>query len=71
MTTVTYSAVGSVRGSCGHAHRTVGAAALCRARDQRACRRHGGYSDRDVERSDSRELTEDEQDVVYALRARS
>jgi hypothetical protein len=46
----TYAAVGSVRGSCGHAHRTYGAAARCAARDDARCARLGGgaYSDRTV-----------------------
>ena len=41
-----YTCRGSVRGSCGHKHRTIDAAAKCCASDQSGCRRHGGYSDR-------------------------
>lgn len=44
-----YYATGSVRGDCGHRHRTVDAAVRCVERDRAACRRIGGgcYSDRD------------------------
>jgi len=47
-----YTTVGSVRGTCGHEHRTREAAEACIERDGRACRRgHGpnAYSDRRVE----------------------
>lgn len=43
-----YAAVGNVRGDCQHAHRTVSGADACARRDARACRAHGGYSDRIV-----------------------
>ena len=46
-----WSAVGSVRGDCGHMHRTIRGAAECVLRDRRACRRLPGgasYSDRVV-----------------------
>ena len=48
--TTTYTTSGSVRGGCGHAHRTVEAAVRCLARDQASCHRCGGgaYSDREV-----------------------
>lgn len=39
---------GSVRGDCGHAHRTIEAAEACRSRDSRGCRSQGGYSDREI-----------------------
>ena len=71
MTTVTYSAVGSVRGSCGHAHRTAAAAQRCADRDHRGVRAgHGrsAYSDRTVARSDGRPLTEREADECEAVR---
>ncbi len=45
---VTYTAIGNVRGSCGHAHRTAEAAQACFRRDMAGCRRQGGYSDRFV-----------------------
>jgi len=41
-----FIAIGSVRGSCGHKHKSEHAAAACIAADQRACARQGGYSDR-------------------------
>lgn len=46
--TVTYTAIGNVRGSCGHKHRTAEAAEACFRRDMAGCRRQGGYSDRCV-----------------------
>lgn len=57
---ITYSAVGSVRGHCGHQHRTPAAAARCAMRDHRACQRGVGYSDRCLHRSDSERPTDDE-----------
>ena len=47
MTTIYYAA-GSVRGECGHAHRTLAGADGCCERDHRGCRAHGGRSDRAV-----------------------
>lgn len=47
----TYTTQGSVRGGCGHKHRTISAALACRDRDQAEIRRHvggGAYSDREV-----------------------
>lgn len=45
---ITYSAVGSVRGDCGHRHHTIQAALQCAEKDGKSCRRLGGgaYSDR-------------------------
>ena len=43
-----YTTWGSVRGCCGHEHRTEEAAEACASKDQRACARVGGYSDRKV-----------------------
>jgi hypothetical protein len=51
ITVLHYIAVGSVRGECGHHHRTAHTAALCVKRDQRRCARLPGgdsYSDRTV-----------------------
>lgn len=45
---MTYTTVGSVRGCCGHCHRSYEAAERCLARDRRGCHRQGGYSDRRV-----------------------
>ena len=44
----TYTAIGPERGSCGHAHRSLGAARLCCRRDHTACARKGLVSDRQV-----------------------
>jgi hypothetical protein len=63
----TYTTIGSVRGSCGHAHRTIGAALACANRDNRAVKRGNGsssYSDRGVVRSDGQRLTEREQEAL-------
>jgi hypothetical protein len=43
-----WTTYGSVRGGCGHLHRTVEAAARCRQRDAHGCAVQGGYSDRAV-----------------------
>ena len=50
MTTIHYTATGSVRGECGHRHRSVAAAVACARRDNAGCARsvRGGYSDRTV-----------------------
>ena len=41
-----YTTAGSVRGCCGHKHRTLETAEACRERDQQGCVSQGGYSDR-------------------------
>ena len=61
--TTTYTTCGSVRGNCGHNHRTMAAAVRCLLADQSGCRTHGGYSDRVVRVTDDdgeRMLTNDE-----------
>lgn len=66
--TTTYHVWGSVRGGCGHNHRTIRGAVTCLLRDQRGCASQGGYSDRGIvayENLAQRPLTENEQDVVY------
>ena len=45
---ITYTCYGSVRGCCGHEHRTEDAAFRCIERDTRGCASHGGYSDRQI-----------------------
>lgn len=63
----TYTTTGSVRGDCGHQHRTPAAARACIDRDHRACASQGGYSDRlivAVTGSEERPLTEDERDAA-------
>jgi hypothetical protein len=37
---------GSVRGVCGHTHRTIEGAVRCIQRDASGCQGQGGYSDR-------------------------
>jgi hypothetical protein len=43
-----FTSIGSVRGACGHKHKSEHAAEACIAADNRACARQGGYSDRVV-----------------------
>jgi len=43
-----YTTWGSIRGDCGHVHRSYAAAETCIERDQRGCATQGGYSDRTV-----------------------
>lgn len=67
-----YVAHGSVRGSCGHKHRSIATAQACCDRDQFDCRSLGGghYSDRSVtpvENGHFRELTESEQEELYRI----
>ena len=38
----------NVRGTCGHKHKTLHGAVDCLRKDQRNCRRQGGYSDRGI-----------------------
>ena len=44
--TIAYTPIGTVRGCCGHMHRTVDTAARCVARDLAKCRVRGDCSDR-------------------------
>lgn len=43
-----YETAGSVRGSCGHRHRSEDTARRCLRHDQEGCAQQGGYSDRRV-----------------------
>jgi hypothetical protein len=45
-----YITDGSVRGDCGHRHRTMRTAHKCLLRDRDGCQSQGGYSDRDIYR---------------------
>ena len=67
----TYEATGSVRGSCGHKHRTIAGAEACRQRDADQCGSLGGgaYSDREVCRTDGEPLTAAELDSLDAAQA--
>lgn len=61
--TTYFTTRGSVRGCCGHKHRTIEAALRCLKSDQSGCASQGGYSDRQlipVEDGQKRELTEGE-----------
>jgi len=69
MTMTTYTTRGSVRGSCGHQHKTMAAALSCLMADQSGCRTHGGYSDRYIRVIDDageRSMTRDEHDDCCA-----
>jgi hypothetical protein len=60
---IKYTCVCSVRGWCGHNHRTLSGAVRCVQRDQSACRGLPGgncYSDRKVVRKDGKPLDEEE-----------
>jgi hypothetical protein len=59
-----YTCSGSVRGECGKKHRSIGAAVACCKRDNNACSRHGGYSDRNVCRVDGKPLNDEELEAV-------
>lgn len=48
MSATNYRCVGSVRGWCGHKHRTLSGALRCLQDDSDGCGRQGGYSDREV-----------------------
>lgn len=67
--TTTYTTTGSVRGNCGHKHRSIATAYACRRRDQAGCASQGGYTDRSVERTDGADLTEQERDELDECRA--
>jgi len=60
-TKITYTTKGSIRGCCGHQHRTIEAAQRCADRDHAGCARQGGYSDRRVVNWDESELSEEDE----------
>jgi len=64
-----YEARGSVRGRCGHNHRTIGGAFSCAERDRKACAALGGgaYSDREVARVDGEGLSREEVATLQGL----
>jgi len=64
--TTYYTTNGSVRGCCGHKHRSVYTAAECKWRDQRGCKVQGGYSDREGVRGDGEPLDEWEMEYAYS-----
>ena len=77
MTTIVYTTTGSVRGTCGHKHRSIRTAYKCVLRDHRGCVSQGGYSDRHVVAIEDvtwalahvsmRELDADEESTLVAL----
>lgn len=66
MTRATYYITqGDVRGSCGHKHRSIDAAAKCVKRDMSGCKSQGGYSDRSVVKIEDGELVDLTEDEFY------
>lgn len=59
-----YTTEGSVRGCCGHKHKSIRTAYACFVRDYEGCRSQGGYSDRNVVQCDGEPLTKDEGEEV-------
>jgi hypothetical protein len=55
-----YTTVGPDRGPCGHVHYSIWPAVKCMMKDRGWCRVRGIQSDRQVVRSDGRDLTDDE-----------
>lgn len=63
-----FKCYGSVRGECGHLHRTIEGAVKCKKRDNSGCKSQGGYSDRNivaVENNINRPLNE--QEFIYSI----
>jgi hypothetical protein len=68
MQKITYTTTGRVTYDCGHQHRTPRAAGECIRKHHAACRRNGGYSDRQVVRSDGELVTyEEDREVSRGL----
>jgi hypothetical protein len=70
-TPIRYTTTGSVRQSCGHAHRSIETAARCLRQDQRDCKKIRGYSDRAIRRLGKNgqylPLTLEDQDALDAI----
>lgn len=64
---MSYESSGSVRGSCGHRHRSIRMAYLCLCADRLGCRMQGGYSDRDVSRCDGEPFSQVELVELWEL----
>lgn len=63
-----YECVGSVRGKCGHKHRTIKGAVKCLLRDKKICIEQRGYSDRNIYRENNVSLDEREyREYMYLL----
>lgn len=63
-----YITRGSVRGSCGHKHRSIETAAKCVKRDMGSCNSQGGYSDRYVYKIEEGELVALSEDECCEVR---
>jgi hypothetical protein len=66
----TYHLYGSVRGSCGHKHKSIEAARRCYLKDSKGCKFQGGYSDMKpfvMENGKSRGLTQEEYDRYMSI----
>ena len=66
---VRYECVGSVRGWCGHYHRTITGAFRCLERDRAGCRGQGGYSDRWIYRTGNNALSVADREELERLEA--
>lgn len=58
-----FSNIGSIRGCCGHKHRSLKSATKCLKDDQQDCEKQGGYSDRltkIIEKGEVKELSANE-----------
>jgi len=68
----TYTTISDIRGECGHRHRTLRTAAICRHRDSVGCDSQGGYSyhwlvvkeDNDIVTATHKEM-EEYNDILY------
>ena len=72
-----YTTTGSVRGACGHAHRTLWGAIKCQQADHRGCAKQGGYSDRTIRKvipaaggrhAEELDLTDAEREMIATLK---
>lgn len=61
-----YTTRGSVRGCCGHKHKTIGAAVKCLKADQSGCQSQGGYSDRTIRAIDADGTERDSTELTIA-----
>ena len=62
----TYTTRGSVRGCCGHKHKTIGAAVRCLRDDQAGCKSQRGYSDRTIRAIDADGSERDSTELTLA-----
>lgn len=66
MDTITYTTRGSVRGTCGQIYSDITEAYDAVEEDHKHCKAQGGYSDRQVVRTDGAPLTDAEGDRIVA-----